>query len=1537
MDHRLRPVPVGVAGELYLAGPSLARGYHDQPALTAQRFVACPWARSGDRMYRTGDLVRWNRDGDLEYLGRADEQVKIRGFRIELGEIETVLSRHPAVAKAVVTARSVGTDQRLVAYLVPAAGTALDIGEVRTAAARVLPDYMMPTTAVVLDELPVNANGKLDRRVLPEPDDQPTGAGREPSTEAESVLTRLFAEVLGVDGVGVEDSFFDCGGHSLLAVRLVNRVRAAFGVELPLRVLFEVPTPAGIATRLPTASPARPALEPVTRPALVPLSFAQQRLWFLNQMEGASGTYLLPLALRLSGELDRDALSSALADVVARHEPMRTVFPETDGTPYQRVLDVVPPRLSIVDSAAADLPEALARQARVEFDLTTELPFRATLFALSPQDHALLVVLHHIAGDGVSLAPLVRDLGSAYRARMAGQAPVFDPLPVQYADYALWQRTMLGAEDDENSVVSRQLAYWRAELAGLPEELALPTDRTRPALPAYIGGEVPFELDPESHRGLLALAHERGVTPFMVLHAGLAVLLTRLGAGTDIPIGSPVAGRTDAALDDLVGFFVNTLVLRTDTSGNPTFTELLGRVRNTALAAFAHQDVPFERLVEALNPTRVVSRHPLFQVLLAVRNAEPARLDVPGLQVHDPELRLDAAKFDLELTLAEAFTEAGEPDGIRGGLRYSADLFDTATAATIAARLVRVLSGVLAGPQAPIGSVDVLLPNEREILAGWRRTAPGEPGTVMELFQAAVARAPQAQALSFGEITLSYAELNRRANRLAHRLIRLGAGPETFVALALPRSPDLIVAVLAVLKAGAAYLPIDPQYPAERIGHMLTDARPSLLLTHRRVESCFSGVDLRAVHAVATLDDPATIAWIDAAPDTDPIVRTYPEHPAYLIYTSGSTGRPQGVVAPHRGTANLAVRQRERFRVAPGDRVLQFASPSFDAAFSELCMALLSGAQLVLTAPDELTPGAPLAEALARHRITHVTLPPVVLALLPPGALDGLRTLVVAGDALPADVVRRCGQGRRLINAYGPTEATVCVTMSGPLAGEDRPSIGQPMGGVRIQILGTDLRPVPPGVPGELYVSGPGLARGYLRQPGLTAARFLADPSGAPGERMYRTGDLVRWDQDGNLHFVGRVDSQLSLRGFRVEPGEVEAVLLRHPDVAQAAVVVRDYAGDRTLVGYVVLAEGGGAAPEELRRHVAAAAPRYLVPAFVVVLDRLPVSPNGKLDRDALPDPSPVRPGNGQPRTPREQVLCGLFAEVLAVPSVGVRDDFFELGGHSMLAARLIQRVRETLGAQIGLRQMFESASVAALAEALDADRTEGDFDVLLPIRAAGDRPPLFCVHPAGGLGWSFAGLVRHLGPERPLYALQSCGVDGAEEVSVPSLAARYVEQIRRVAPRGPYHLVGWSVGGLIAHEMAVLLQAAGERVAMLAVLDAYPLVDYPGQPPLREQARDAVRREMHGYQVDSTTLERLVSGYLANARAALTFRPRVFHGDLVHFQARGSLSAELWSVHVDGRVDVHRVNCAHEEMTQAGPLAQIGTVLATKLPTTHT
>ncbi|MFD7409659.1 amino acid adenylation domain-containing protein, partial [Streptomyces sp. NPDC059866] len=1040
---------------------------------------------------------------------------------------------------------------------------------------------------------------------------------------------------------------------------------------------------------------------------MVPLSFAQRRLWFLYRLEGPSPTYNVPVVLRLSGVLDAQALRAALADVVARHEALRTVFPDVDGRPYQdiRPAGQARPVMEAETVAEAELAGAVDRAVRYAFDLATELPVRAALFTVDEavDEHVLVLVIHHIAGDGWSMGPLARDLSTAYAARCAGRAPVWEPLPVQYADYTLWQRELLGDDNDPDSVLATQLDYWRKALAGLPERLELPTDRPYPEQAGTEGGAVPVHIDAELHRALTGLARSRHTTVFMVLQAALGVLLHRLGAGTDIPIGTPVAGRGEEELDDLVGFFVNTLVLRTDLSGDPTFTELLDRVRETNLSAYAHQDIPFESLVEAVNPTRSLAHHPLFQVTLAFNNTPRTAPDFGGLTATPQPVRLQAARMDLSVSLAEQHDDGGATGGISGVISYRTDLFDHGTVTAMAERLIRILQSAAADPERRLGTFDLLSDDERRlVLHEWNDTATPLPaGTAAELFQARAAAAPDASALIADGVHISYADLNARANRMARLLVEQGVGPEQIVALAVPRSPDLIAALLAVLKAGAAYLPLDTTYPVDRIRFMLRDARPSLVLAHSSAGELLSEQDGAAV---LVLDDPAVqerLAGLDASDltDADRVTALDLAHPAYVIYTSGSTGTPKGVAVPHRGLANFALAQSEQWGIGAGSRVLQFLSPSFDAAASEFFTALLTGGALVLADADRLTPGPDLLALLRDEEITHCTLVPSVLRVMSEEDLPGTLTLIVGGEACGPEVVERWSAGRRMFNAYGPSETTVCATLSESLSGAVVPPIGRPIANVRAYVLDGGLSPVPPGVPGELYVAGVGVARGYLDRPGLTAERFVADPYGPAGSRMYRTGDLVRWNADGTLQFLGRADDQVKLRGFRIELGEIEAALTSCPGVAGAAAVIReDRPGDRRLVGYVV--PDGPVDVSQVKNAVAARLPEYMVPAAVVVVDALPLTPHGKLDRKALPAPdytstTPTR----APSTPQEKTLTTLFADVLGLDpaQVGVDDGFFALGGDSISSIVLVSRAREH-GLDLSPRDIFQHQTPEALA-----------------------------------------------------------------------------------------------------------------------------------------------------------------------------------------------------------------------------------------------
>ncbi|MFJ2183120.1 amino acid adenylation domain-containing protein [Streptomyces anulatus] len=1304
----LEPAPAGIAGDLYLAGDGVARGYANRFGLTAERFVADPFGDPGSRMYRTGDVARWAEDGRLEFVGRVDDQIKIRGFRVELGEIEAVLTEHEDIARATVAARpDESGEARLVAYLVAASGRTVPAVDVlRAHVSTRLPDYMVPAVLMPLDALPLTPNGKVDRKALPAPDFAVLVTRQAPRTPQEEILCGLFAEMLNLPSVGVHDNFFELGGHSLHATRVVSRIRSVFEVELPLRELWEAPTVAELVGRIGGAAGARTALRPMERPQEIPLSYAQRRLWFMNRFEPASAAHNIVLAVQMNGSLDIEALHRAVQDVVARHESLRTVFPDRDGEPRQEVLPADHGcELALIRTSEEDLETAIAAASARSFDLATETPLRVTLFETGPETHVLLTVLHHIAGDGWSLDPFAVDLTSAYTARAAGETPDWQPLPVQYADYTMWNYEILGDEDDPDSRIHQQLAFWKDALAGLPDELRLPTDRPRPAEADYRADSVVIHLPAELHRELNALARKTGTTLFMVLQAGLASLLSVLGSTDDVVVGSPIAGRTDDTLDRVVGFFINTLVLRTDLSGDPTFTDLLGRVRDVDLAAYANQDVPFERLVEVLNPERSLARHPLFQVSLALQNTPESRFGLTGLDSAVRQVPVKSTQFDLSLSFNESTDHEGGARGIEGLVEFRLDLFDRATVEQLGERLVRFLEAVAADPQLPVRAVDVLsAPERRRVLVEWNDSARADvvPVTFPELFAASVARDRDAVALVHGEESLSYGELDAWANGLARVLADAGVGPERLVALVLPRSVEMVVAQLAVLKAGGAYLPVDPDYPVERVEFILGDASPALVISTGTIAERLTGVggDLRWLHVDT---DNTNLGDDSAFSDTDRIAPLWVDHPAYVIYTSGSTGRPKGVVVSHRGLAAFAASCVERFAVDTTSRVLQFSSPSFDASVLELCMAVGAGAALVVPPVGPLV-GEPLAEVLRDQRVTHALIPPAALASVPDGAAGQLvdfQGLVVGGDATSPELVARWAPGRRMVNAYGPTEATVAVTMSTPLTPGATVPIGTPVTNTRAYVLDNWLRPVPVGVAGELYVTGHGLARGYLNRPSLTAERFIASPFGPTGDRMYRTGDIVRWTTHGTLEFVGRADEQVKIRGFRIELGEIETVLAKDTTVAEVVVHAREDEEQRKqLIAYLVPTTGHTIDTARLRETIATALPDYMIPAAFVTLDALPLTPHGKLDRKALPAPDfSAAKDSRAAGNDTERVLCGLFAEVLGLSEVGIDDSFFDIGGDSIVSIKLVSRAR-TAGIEFTARDVFEHKTVARLAAA---------------------------------------------------------------------------------------------------------------------------------------------------------------------------------------------------------------------------------------------
>ncbi|MFC5157031.1 amino acid adenylation domain-containing protein, partial [Streptomyces amakusaensis] len=1063
---------------------------------------------------------------------------------------------------------------------------------------------------------------------------------------------------------------------------------------------------------------------------MYPLSPAQRRLWFAHRLEGPSATYNIPVVTRVQGELDLAALQAALGDVLDRHEVLRTVYREQDAEPVQVVLPAEPAqvRIGVTRCAAERAAAVVTRHSEHLFDLATDLPVHAHLVRTGETDALLVLVLHHIAADGWSMGPLATDLAHAYGARTAGRTPDWEPLPVQYADYTLWHHELLGEPSDPDSEVSRQLGHWRETLAGLAGELPLPRDRARPDRPSFRGDSVTFRLGPDTADRLREIARAQHATLFMVVQAALAASLTRLGCGTDIPLGTVAAGRTEEALDDLVGFFVNTLVLRTDTSGNPTFEELLGRARHTALSAYAHQDVPFDRLVEELRPARSPGSHPLFQILLtSTVRGEGGGLALPGLECEPADTGLYIAKFDLEFAAVES------PDGLDIMVGHAVDIFDRDTVRSLGERLVRMLTAVADDPAARINDVDLLTAPERERLERWGRNpaAPG-PATVLDAFAVSVTADPGGTAVVYGGTALTRAELDERSTRLAAGLTALGVGPGTVVAVTLPRSTDSVVALLGVLKARGVHLAVDPAAPADRTAWMLSDSAAAVVLTDG------AGRRLRTGPApVLTLDEAIGAAHGDGRATAPPALSApSPLDPAYTIYTSGSTGRPKGVLVRHSALANLFQHHVTTTLAPVADggrlRVGLIAAMTFDASWDPL-LWMIAGHELHLMADDTRRDPAALVRHLADARLdVLVTTPSFAGPLIDAGLFERERrprVFAVGGEAVDDELWSRLSEQADVVayNFYGPTETTVDATIA-RIDGRSGPHIGRPVGNVTLQVLDPALRPVPPGVVGELYVGGEGVALGYAGRSAATAARFVADPSGLPGARRYRTGDLVRYRQDGTLEYIGRADDQVKIRGFRIEPGEVAAALAAVDGVDRAAVIVReDRPGDRRLVGYIT----GAVDPDKVRSTLGERLPEYLLPSAVVALDSLPLTAHGKLDRDALPAPAREATGRG-PRTPREEVLCGLFAEVLGVAGVGVDDDFFDLGGHSLLAVKLVNRIRAVLGLTVDLRTVFEHPTVAGIGRTAKT----GGPAVVPPPTAVSPRPARLPLSPAQRRLW---------------------------------------------------------------------------------------------------------------------------------------------------------------------------------------------------------
>ncbi|HHJ53748.1 MAG TPA: amino acid adenylation domain-containing protein, partial [Caldithrix abyssi] len=1316
LNENLQLAPIGVPGELYISGANVARGYLNRPDLTAQVFLPNPFSEEpGARMYRTGDLVRLNADGNVEFLGRVDFQVKLRGFRIELGEIESVLRTHPQIKDAVVLMQQESpANKYLTAYVIPQGDNDIDRAEIRAFLKQHLPEYMVPTAYVTMESFPLTPSGKIHRKRFPKPQESDLGLSEKiaPRTPVEELLASLWKDILNVSEVGANDNFFDLGGHSLMATQLVSRVRDAFEIELPLRDIFESPMLSDLALRieqLRLKDPAlkQPPLEPVPRDGDLPLSFSQQRLWFLDQLAPGTANYNVPTTIRLTGRLDLDVLQRSMAEIVHRHESLRTTFEERDGEPVQIIHDSFPAEIPVID--LTDLPqdqrldkakEIAAKDAATPFDLAKGPLFRVQLIKLDETDHLALLNLHHTITDGWSMGVLIREIAALYNALIEDKPSPLPALPVQYADYAVWQRNWLRGE-----VLEKQIAFWKEYIGENPPVLELPTDHPRPAVQTFNGRSVRWELPKELSRQVLDFSQKQGATLFMTLLAAFQSLMHRYSGQDRILVGSPIANRTRTETEHMIGFFVNTLVFKADFTQAEDFKSLLRQVRENTLKVYAHQDLPFEQIVEAIQPERDMSHSPLFQVAFILQNAPFERLQLKDLTIEPFMADNPTAKYDLTLYTSET------DEGITCFWEYNTDLFEEATIRRMMEHYQNLLTALVSDPERKIAQADFLTAEEKQkLFHDWNQTRRDFPdqATVHGLFETLVQSQGDRLAAQYKQETLSYEQLNQRANQLAHHLLEKGLEPDDIVGISLPRSLDVPVAILAILKAGGAFLAIDPTYPRDRIAYMIQDSGLKVVITNQSLAESLPFGDVPLVLVDADREA------IDNQPETNPDVAVTADNLSYVIYTSGSTGKPKGTMLIHRGLCNLSRAQQKAFDIQPDSRILQFASLSFDASVWETVMALLNGAALILTDQETLVTGQGLLSVLKEQKVTTVTLPPSVLAVMPEDALPELKTIITAGEKCTRDLVQRWGRERQFVNAYGPTETTVCASMyhTQPDLPID-PPIGKPIDNFQLYVVDANWQPVPIGVPGELCIAGVGLARGYLNRPDLTADRFVPNPfSEQPGARMYRSGDLVRWLPDGNIDFLGRIDHQVKVRGFRIELGEIEAVLTNHEKIRDAVVLLRqDAPGEQRLVAYYVTEDEQPLVANALKNYLKQELPDYMIPAAFVHLKAMPLTPNGKVDRKALPAPefsrSDLENEYVAPRNESEQKLTDIVAELLNIEKVGVYDNFFDLGGHSLLATKFMSRIRDQFNVELPLRILFEKPTVAELAEAIEQSKAQ--------------------------------------------------------------------------------------------------------------------------------------------------------------------------------------------------------------------------------------
>jgi amino acid adenylation domain-containing protein len=1451
LDAHLNPVPIGVAAELHIGGDCVAQGYLNRVELTAERFIRDPFSdQAGDRIYKTGDLARYFPDGNIEFLGRIDHQVKIRGYRIELGEIEAVLSQHAAVRECVIVARADASGvKNLVGYAVPRPGQRIVAAELKAFLGAKLPDYMVPPHIVGMLAMPLNPNGKIDRKALPEPTRDPGVEGQPfepPRNATEEALAAIWKEVLGVQRVGINDDFFMLGGHSLNATQVVSRIRQRFQIELPLPAFFQAPTIAALGTALQnghkkTALEA-PSITPLSGDrSRVPASFSQQRLWFVDQFSEESEVYNIPYAVRIQGTLNVDAFRQALSGLAARHESLRTTFIE-DGQLMQVIAPPAPVELPVIDLSAmtsarrqAELERLTSVEGKQRFDLAAGPLWVLKLVRLTAEEHVLLLTLHHIVSDGWSMWVFFRDLGQLYENRAslavsrglretASGATELPPVPVQYADFSQWQHNWFKGE-----VLQKQLEYWKQRLAPPLPTLQLPTARSRPATQTFRGDTHFFKLPPDLIKGVDELARKEGATPFMAWLAAFDCVLYRYTYQEDLLVGMPIANRNRAEIEGVVGAFINQLVIRTNVADNPSFVEVLRRVKAASVEAFDQQELPFDLLVQEMNPEREAGTSPIFQVLFNFIHGATQTVQSAGTTWSAKMAPNGTSKFDLSLTLEE--TDAG----LVTYFEYNTDLFEAGAIERLAGHFRTLLEAIVTDPLRDIAHLPLLTEAERKlVLEDWNATRADYPRDrgVYQLVAEQAARTPDAVAVVFQDKQLTYSQLNSRANQLAHYLRTLGVGPDTMVGLCMERSADMVVGLLGILKAGGAYVPLDPAFPPERLAFYAEDSKMLVLVTQQSLFGHVAAPQARVVCLDRDWDTIALNAKDDPAPTSGPNDR------AYVIFTSGSTGKPKGVEIVHQAMVNFLNSMRRAPGLAQGDILLSVTTLSFDIHVLEVWLPLIVGARVVIVSRDDTLDGAVLLERMEAVKATVMQATPATWRLLIAAGWKESKQLKVlcGGEPLTVELAQqlleRVGE---LWNMYGPTETTVWSTIHRIQAAIAPISIGRPIDNTTIYILDRQLNPVPVGAPGELHIGGDGLARGYLNRPELTAEKFIRDPfSPDASARIYKTGDVARYLPNGTIECLGRIDHQVKVRGFRIELGEIETVLGQHPAVRSCVVVAcKDEVGADFLAAYVIPKAEADASAAVLRTALKEKLPDYMVPSYFVTLEAWPLTPNGKIDRKALAAPTQSSDGAQReivpPTTDPERALAPIWEEVLKVKPISITDNFFDLGGHSYLAAVLIGKIRTELGHSLPLGSLFAAPTVQKLAALIQQNLEAPTASSIVPFHEEGERPPLFLIAGVGGHVFTFHRFGRLLGDQQPTYGVKAIGIDGTRPplTRIEDMAAEYLQEITALRPKGPYMLGGYSVGALVAYELALQLRRLGHEIKLLVVFD----MNAPGYP----------------------------------------------------------------------------------------------------------